>query len=303
MTYLIPVRVRRGALKVVERWHASPQDLVRFLETKVGFHTVGELVEALDARLGDGAGSQFHGRLAAAIARPQSSGMQRVGITTSSVPGSTEVASVAESALVALPDQLFNMALEGGCDIAAAHAFELQRSEEADAEVHHGISRLFLDNGVPYDFDDDGRLVPTGSAAMSALTLQPALDVLDDPRLASARTHLVEAQRRPREHDPDEAVDESRMAVEYGMLALLDATSTPRPARHQPNELFNALIAPAQGQPVLWRHAEELVLASARFRGRTTAGHAGTAPVEQHEAEAVVGAAAAALVFLAYKLP
>jgi hypothetical protein len=51
---------------------------------------------------------------------------------------------------------------------------------------------------------------------MSAATVQLALDVLDDPRLADARTHLVEAQQRLQEHDPDEAVDEARMAVEYG---------------------------------------------------------------------------------------
>ena len=138
---------------------------------------------------------------------------------------------------------------------------------------------------------------------MSSLTLQPALDVLDDPRLASARTHLVEAERRLREQDPDEAVDEARMAVEYGMLALLDATNRPRPAKHQPNDLFNALADSSPGRPVLSHDAQELVLGAARFRGRTTAGHAGTAPVEQGEAEATVGSAASALVFLAHKLP
>jgi hypothetical protein len=160
-----------------------------------------------------------------------------------------------------------------------------------------------VDNGVPYAFDDMGRLLPTSSAAMSEATLQPAIDALDAVRLASARSHLVAAQQRLREHDPDEAVDEARMVVEYGMLALLDATSTPRPARNQPQDLFNALAAPSQGLPVPSRNAEELVLSAPRFRGRTTAGHAGSAAVEQGEAEAVVGAAAAALLFLASKLP
>jgi hypothetical protein len=227
-----------------------------------------------------------------------------MGISTaSSVPGSAEVASYGETALLAMPDHLFTAALDAGCNIASAYAFELQRSEEATREVHDGITQLFVDNGVPYGFDETGRLAPTGSSAMSAATLQPALDVLDDQRLASARTHLVEAQRRLREHDPDEAVDEARMAVEYGLLALLDATGTPRPPRHQPQDLFNGLVAPSQAPPVLSRSAEELVLSAPRFRGRTTAGHAGTAPVEQGEAEAVVGAAAAALRFLADKLP
>ena len=222
------------------------------------------------------------------------------GLTTSSVPGATEVASLKEAALLAMPDQLFTAALDAGRDIASAYAFELFRSEEAQRDTHDGIAQLFIDNGVPYAFDETGRLAPTGSAAMSAATVQPALDVLDDPRLANARTHLVEAQQRLQEHDPDESVDEARMAVEY-MLALLDATGTPRPAKHQPQDLFNALAG--QVPPVLSRAAEELVLSPPRFRGRTTAGHAGGAAVEQGEAEPVVGAAAAALVFLASKLP
>ena len=50
------------------------------------------------------------------------------------------------------------------------------------------------------------------------------------------------------------------MAVEYGMLALLDATGTPRPAKPQPQDLFNALAAPGHGPPVLSRAAEESVL-------------------------------------------
>jgi hypothetical protein len=263
---------------------------------------VSEFVEALDERIGPGAGSEFYRRLVAQVAGPTSSMQAQYGLTTSSVPGATEVASLKEAALLAMPDQLFTAALDAGRDIASAYAFELFRSEEAQRDTHDGIAQLFIENGVPYGFDETGRLAPTGSAAMSAATVQPALDVLDDPRLANARTHLVEAQQRLQEHDPDEAVDEARMAVEYGMLALLDATGTPRPAKHQPQDLFNALAAPGQGPPVLSRAAEELVLSAPRFRGRTTAGHAGSAAVEQGEAEAVVGAAAAALVFLASKL-
>ena len=53
------------------------------------------------------------------------------GLTTSSVPGTTEMASVKEAALLAMPDQLFTAALNAGRDIASAYAFELFRSEEA----------------------------------------------------------------------------------------------------------------------------------------------------------------------------
>jgi hypothetical protein len=301
--YLIPTRVRRGALRIVGNWQAKPEALIRDLETRVGFRTVGDFVEALDERIGPGAGSEFYRRLVAEVTGPTSSMQAEYGLTTSSVPHATELASLKEAALLAMPDQLFTAALDAGFDIASAYAFELFRSEEAQRDIHDGIAQLFVGNGIPYAFDETGRLTPTGSATMTAATVQPALDVLGDPRLANARTHLVEAQQRLQEHDPDEAVDEARMAVEYGMLALLDATGTPRPAKHQPQDLFDALAAPGQGPPVLSRAAEELVLSAPRFRGRTTAGHAGSPAVVQGEAEAVVGAAAASLVFLGSKLP
>ena len=230
-SYLIPTRVRRGSLRVVGSWDATPETLVGELEKTVGFRSVAELIEALDERMGAGAGGEFHRRLAAQVASPSSTRQAQGGFTTSSVPVSTEVASLAEAALLALPDQLFIAALDAAGDIAAAYAFELHRNEEARRDVYNGITHLFVDNGVPYGFDDNGRLAPTGSAAMSGATLQSALDVLADPRLVNARTHLVEAQRRLREQDPDEAVDEARTAVEYGMLALLDGTGTPRPSR------------------------------------------------------------------------
>jgi hypothetical protein len=95
------------------------------------------------------------------------------GLTTSSVPGATEVASLKDAALLAMPDQLFTAALDAGRDIASAYAFELFRTEEAQRDTHDGIVQLFIDNGVPYAFDETGRLAPTGSAAMSAATVQP----------------------------------------------------------------------------------------------------------------------------------
>jgi HEPN domain-containing protein len=130
------------------------------------------------------------------------------------------------------------------------------------------------------------------------------MDVLDDSRLSQARDHFMEAQRRLEQSDADEAVDEARMAVEYAMLALLDATSIPRPERNQPNQLFDTLAPRDPSSPrAMSRDAEELVLAAPRFRGRTSAGHAGGAPVSAREAEAAVAAAAGALLYLAAQLP
>ena len=76
------------------------------------------------------------------------------------------------------------------------------------------------------------------------------------------------------------------MAVEWAMLALLDATGSPRPLKRQPQDLFDALVTAA----VLYdRHAQELVLATPRLRGRTAAGHAGGPIVTLGDAEAAVG--------------
>lgn len=214
------------------------------------------------------------------------------------MPEHLPVSRIGEGVLLGVPDQLFADFLGLAVKGAISQAFDVMRADEAGDYIYDTLTELFTSNGIPYLINESGDVVPSGGAAMSEAALQPAMDVLDDPRLQTAMSHLVEAQKRLQEHDPDEAVDEARMAVEYGMLALLDATSTPRPHRHQPNDLFNAL------EPtVLSRDGEELVLAAPRFRGRTSAGHAGSTPVTPGEAEAVVGAAAAALVFLVDKLP
>jgi hypothetical protein len=136
------------------------------------------------------------------------------------------------------------------------------------------------------------------SPSVSAVSVQPAVDVLNNPLLEDARHHFTEALRRLGEPGLEEAVDESRQAVEAGMLAVLDARGIERPAKRQPQTLFDALVA--AGMP---DNAQELVLAAPRFRGRTRAGHAGGPAVSLDEAQASIAAAAAALLYLAGKLP
>src|SRR4051794_19031093 len=193
--YVIPRRVRRGALKIVGHWSANPEDLVAGLETRIGFHAVGELADALGDKFGPDTASEFTNRLSEALAATVG---PRVGETSApmSAPLSARAAAtnIAEAVLLAVPDVVFNSALETGYDIAVAYAFDLNRAAEAGAYVTENITQLFIDNGVPYGYDDQGHLVPTGSAVASGMTLQPALDVLDDSRLGHARTHLMEAQ-------------------------------------------------------------------------------------------------------------
>jgi HEPN domain-containing protein len=148
-------------------------------------------------------------------------------------------------------------------------------------------------------------LVPSISPTASAASIQPAVDDLNDSRLAQAQGHFGEALRRLEEPDTDEAVDEARQATEAAMLAVLNATGIAIPDRRQPDELFNAL-APndPDDRRAMSRDAMELVLAAARFRGRTrSAGHSGGPAVTLDEARAVVASAAAALLYLASTLP
>ena len=53
---------------------------------------------------------------------------------------------------------------------------------------------------------------------------------------------------------------------------------------------------------MLPRYAKEPVLSAPRFRGRTDAGHAGGPAVSAEDAEAVIAAAAASLIYLSYTL-
>ena len=166
-------------------------------------------------------------------------------------------------------------------------------------EYQPRVSELFLANGVPYEFNDEGQLVPSGSATAYIASVEPAIDVLNNPRLATAREHLIEAERRLRELDPEEAVDEGRQAVEAAMLALLAAHNVTIPSVRQAQQLFDALV----NAGTLPRDGENIVHATPRFRNRTRAGHAVGAPVTVGEVEAAVAATAASVLFLADKLP
>jgi HEPN domain-containing protein len=215
------------------------------------------------------------------------------------------LSAVATPALLGLPDDLFLFAAElGRAHVAGFHADLSGGIDPTYPEYQARLSELFLANGIPYELDEDGRFVATGSPTVFATSVGPAMDALDEPRLATARMHLIEAQRRLQEPDQEEAVDEARQAVEAAMIAVLDACGIPVPEKRQPDELFNALAPKDPDQPrAMSRDALELVLATPRFRGRTAAGHAGGPAVTLGEAQAAVAAASAAILYLADKLP
>ena len=209
--------------------------------------------------------------------------------------------AIAEMVLLSVPDKWFAEALDIGHDHAVAYAFDLHRNEEASTYVSGGVEELFTRNGVPYGYgEDDGRLTFRGDPMLSAVAVQPAMSLLDTPGLEGAKRRLLDAITKAESGRPDDAIDATRKSVEEGLLALIAASkkNVEVPKKRQANEEFNALVAGG----VLPRYAEELVLSAPRLGGRTDAGHAGGPADNAEDAEAVIAAAAASLIYLSYTL-
>jgi hypothetical protein len=138
-----------------------------------------------------------------------------------------------------------------------------------------------------------------GDPTLAAVAVQPALSLLDTPGLQDAKRRLLDAMAKAQANRPDDAIDAARKAVEAGLLALIAASDQVEvPKKRQANDEFDALV----NGGVLPRYAQELVLSAPRFRGRTDAGHVGGPAVGAQDDEAVIAAAAASLIYLAYTL-
>jgi hypothetical protein len=258
-SFIIPGRIRLAITKALEP-HPPLGGMLDHLRMQYGFHDLDGLPEAM-ATTGEATALEMRKRITYA----------RAGLplddTADLASGRPSEDVLGKLALLAVPDSAFVSAVDYGLDVYTGYCFDYGMSTEPAQALRHRIGVLLARNGLPYAFDGNGRLSPTGSQTMGDATLRRAYDVLDDPRLADARTHLAEAVQRLNEPDEPEAVDEARMAVEAGLLAVLDAHGLQRPAKRQPQDLFNALEAAG----VLTRDAEELILATPRFRGRTAA--------------------------------
>lgn len=294
----IPPRVRRAALGVLGAWRARPDDLARSLGREHGFDTLGELEEVLRERFGQIEVAAFWEAFVAAPQVEVTRGPQRMTSQDNGARAySTE--AFAELTLLCIPDPWFAEALDIGHEVGCGYAFDLNRSEEADIDIRGRVDRLFSRNGVPYSFGDDERLTRRADPTLAAMAVQPALTLLDTPGVQEAKRRLLDAMAKTRAGRADDAIDAARKAVEEGLLALISAAENVEvPRRRQAKDEFDALVAGG----VLPRYAEELVLSAPRFRGRTDAGHSGGPAVSIEDAEAVVGAAAASLIYLTHTL-
>jgi hypothetical protein len=297
-TMSIPPRVRRAALEVLGDWTIKPEGIVSDLGQHHGFTTVGELEEVIGQRFGpaqvEAFWEVFNGTEDRRPARVRERAPKEEDVR------GYDAQAFGEMVLLSVPDVWFAEALDIGHDHATSYAFELHRSPEASASVHSRIEELFTVNGVPYAYsEEDGRLTFVGDPTLAAVAVQPALTLLDTPGLEDAKRRLLDAIAKAQAGRPDDAIDAARKSVEEGLLALIAASDNVEvPKMRQANNEFNVLVEGG----VLPRYAEELVLSAPRFRGRTDAGHAGGPAVGAEDAEAVIAAAAASLIYLAYTL-
>jgi AcrR family transcriptional regulator len=241
-TRAIPQRVRRSALSVLADWSVRADTLVRSLGQEQGFVTLGELADALQERFGRPEVAAFWG---AFMSSPDVV-VVRVRKRMTSVDPELrhyEAEWFAERTLQCVADPWFADALNIGHEAALSHAFELNRYQEADADVRERIEQLFARNGVPYSFGDDERMTRRGDPTLAAVAVQPALTLLDTPGLEEAKRRLLDAMAKAQAHRADDAIDTARKAVEEGLLALIAASDGVEvPRIRQANNEFNALV-------------------------------------------------------------
>lgn len=202
--------------------------------------------------------------------------------------------------LLAMPEGDFLTALEIGATLAT--------DVNEVAAMPQYLNRICQQRGIPYTVEGTGGEIVFswhGDGVVNEEAVEPALGVLDDPRLAAgARKEFAQARKELRAGMAEtlkQSVAESCNAVESTMKVLIEAHGLALPERQNAQDLFNALVASG----LVAKEAEEIALGAARFgnrRGRHGGGAVAHA-VSDAEAQAVLAAAATAIALLAARLP
>ena len=175
------------------------------------------------------------------------------------------------------------------------------------------LTEICRRRGIPFRMIGVGSLTEfewTGDAATDENVLQPAASALDDARLEGPRQDFEDARDALRERTPRgrrRAVAEACNAVESGLKVLLRHHGCALPAAENVDALLKACrdanlfpqAVDGKGVPI-----EQILAGPARF-GNRRGRHGSEVPhdVDPDEAEAVIGAAAVALTFIARRLP
>ena len=301
-----PVDLRGGLLSYIAQTGKTKAESIwwRFAQHE-GYGTIDDYLTACDRRFGEGAADTTRERMEAAWDR-------FVAQTPSAQAGSPEaVRRVKEIGLrprlvlLAMPDADFRVALEHGLLLAVRGMSRVgfgMRDVVGEVAVH--VNTLFEKRGVPYRLDRELQLNFHGDPGERELVIAPALAALADPRLAGARSEFEDALTKlgaGRPKDVEDAIEESRKAVESAMKVLIDAHGLPRTGKEPTEPLIMALV----NGNVVESQTSDLLRAAARI-ANAQASHGAGAVVRQvpdELAAAAVSVAATAITFLAARLP
>lgn len=205
-------------------------------------------------------------------------------------------------ALLAMPDSDFRSALEHGI-AAAFEAAELQYDTPDPVRYH--VNALFHRRGIPYEVFGTGSLIYRGDEGTRDIVLAPALAALADRRLAGVRAEFEDAVAKLGAGGPkdlEDAIEESRKAVEGTMKVLIDLDPRVQlPRRQMTDDLIRTLVdggvVESETRPLL----EGVSRVANSLASHSAAGEVRNTPRDL--AAATVSAAATAIAFLAARLP
>jgi hypothetical protein len=166
------------------------------------------------------------------------------------------------------------------------------------------LNNLFRTRRIDYRFTEEGKAEWHGDEGAYHEVIRPALDALDDERLAGCR-HEFEAAlghlRAGTPKDREDAIEEAGKAVESAMKVLLDERDVKRPERQHAEKLWQAL----RDGGIVETPTHDAILSTSRLRNEWGA-HGQGGEVREIPAgipEHAVRSAAAAIAYLAGLLP
>ena len=214
--------------------------------------------------------------------------------------------------LLALPDTEFLTAIEHAVDLGNDKG-AYGNSDFSGITDAGNLARTFFAyadaalaaHGAPFRrVADTLRFEWVGDPAQREITIQPALLVLADSRLAGARAEFDEALHKRRGGTPkdlESALDEAAKAVESVLKVLHEELDVAPPRSQQVTPLFNSLVA-ANKIP---GYVDKLITAASGPRNHMASHGQGATvrDVPEELADASIAAAATAITFLAHYLP
>lgn len=298
----------RGALvRYFKDKSAKPDAIWSRYAQEQGYGTLADYMRDCDRRFGPGAGDALRARMSAEWQELVSAVPRAQAATPQSV-ANVELSQRPYLWFRAMPDADFVVALECALALArnhlALHDLGMPPTDIRGHLVEH-VNGLFARRAVPYRVDYESfRVVADDDAGPVEVALRPALAALEDARLLSARSEFEDAlakSRSVRPKDLEDAVEESRKAVESAMKVVLQARGVTLSGKETTWPLHNALVA----NGVLPQHTDQIITAAARLANADASHGAGTEvrDVRPYIARAAVAAAANAITLLAARLP